>query len=310
MIDPGLLLFLIFLVLLLAGAPIAIALGASGAFIMVSEGLGASAIATNAYTSISKYPLLALPLFILTGMIFERAGVAARMVKFLSLLVGQWHGSKALVAILVCLLLGGISGSGVADAAAVAAVMLPAMTRAGYPRAFSASLIAAGGTTAILIPPSVGFILYSILVPQASVPAMLPPASCPACSPALALIVPAALLPSPALPLGPRRTAGQARRRRWPLEKPARGDLGPRCPADRARRPAWHVHADQAAVVAVFYGMFVGMVIYRSMGWRELSGCRSVLRPRSRPVVIIMALASNFITPAPVLGALDKLSFS
>ncbi|UCG99435.1 MAG: TRAP transporter large permease subunit, partial [Burkholderiales bacterium] len=89
--------------------------------------------ASNVYSSIAKYPLLALPVFILAGMIFERAGVAAKLVAFVAALVGPRRGAQGAVAIIVCMFLGGISGSGPADAAAVAMVMLPSMTRQGYP---------------------------------------------------------------------------------------------------------------------------------------------------------------------------------
>jgi C4-dicarboxylate transporter DctM subunit len=79
-------------------------------------------------------------------------------------------------------ILGGISGSGPADAAAVGAIMIPSMLKAGYPRAFSASVIAAGGSTPILIPPSIALIVYSLLVPQASLQPCSPLASSPGCS--------------------------------------------------------------------------------------------------------------------------------
>ena len=312
MIDPGLIMLGLFLLLLLTGAPIAIALGASGALIMVTENLGAPAIATNAYTSISKYPLLALPLFILAGMVFERAGVAERMVRFLSVLVGQWRGAKALVAISVCLLLGGISGSGVADAAAVAAVMLPAMTRAGYPKAFSASLIAAGGTTAILIPPSVGFILYSILVPQASVPAMFAAGIVPGFMAGLALIVPAIwlarrhqweALPDLAAAAAPKRSSAEL----WRLFREAIwGLIAPLIVLGGLRTGLFT--PTEAAVVAASYGMFVGLVIYRSMTLRGLWLCFVDAAEVSAVVMIIMALASNFAYAGSVLGALDHLA--
>ncbi len=81
--------------------------------------------------------------------------MALRLVQFAQALIGQRHGGLAAVAVLVCLIMGGMSGSGPADAAAVAMVMLPSMTKAGYPKPFSATLIAASASTAILIPPSI-----------------------------------------------------------------------------------------------------------------------------------------------------------
>ena len=172
MLTGSLILFLGFAVLLLLGAPLGVALGAAGTAVILIEGLGVMSVPTNVYAGLAKYPLLALPVFVLAGMIFERAGVALRIVNFTAALVGNRRGAQGLVAVLVCMFLGGISGSGPADAAAVAMVMIPGMAKQGYPRAFSASLIAAAGSTAILIPPSIAFIVYSVLVPGASVPAL------------------------------------------------------------------------------------------------------------------------------------------
>ena len=95
---------------------------------------------TNAYTGIAKYPLLAVPMFVLVGSIFDRSGVALRLVNFATCLIGRRPGSLAAVTVLVSMFLGGISGSGPANAAAVGGAMMGALSRAGYPRAFSASV--------------------------------------------------------------------------------------------------------------------------------------------------------------------------
>lgn len=124
-----------FLLAMLIGMPVAYALGIGGE-IGIVMGLSPDMLATlgtNTYNSIAKYPLIAIPLFILTGLIFERAGVAASLVTFAQSIIGQRPGGLTLVAVIVCLIMGGMSGSGPADAAAVAMVMLPSMTKAGYP---------------------------------------------------------------------------------------------------------------------------------------------------------------------------------
>ena len=86
--EGSLILFAGFALLLLIGAPLAIALGISGTAVILIEGLGIMAVPTNAYNGIAKYPLLALPVFVLAGMMFERAGVALRIVRFASAIVG------------------------------------------------------------------------------------------------------------------------------------------------------------------------------------------------------------------------------
>ena len=133
-----------FLLLLLLGTPIAVALGLSGVAGILTglDQYALGTVGTNTYNSIAKYPLIAIPLFVLTGVIFERSGVARRLVEFAAYFVGPRRGGLAVVAILVCMIMGGMAGSGPADAAAVATVMIPSMRRVGYPAAFSASVIA------------------------------------------------------------------------------------------------------------------------------------------------------------------------
>lgn len=95
-----------FLILLALSIPLAVALGLSGSLLIGLEGLGLLAVPANTYAGIAKYPLLAIPMFVLAGLILERAGVALRLVRFISALVGKWQGSLAVMAILVCALLG------------------------------------------------------------------------------------------------------------------------------------------------------------------------------------------------------------
>jgi len=124
-------LFGAFALLMCAGVPLAVALGLAGTAVIAFAGMGMMSVPTNLYGGIAKYPLLAIPVFILAGLVFERTGVAASMVKFASSIVGTRRGGLAVTAVLVCMLLGGISGSGPADTAAVGAIMIPAMVKAG-----------------------------------------------------------------------------------------------------------------------------------------------------------------------------------
>ena len=121
------LLFGIFVILMFAGVPLGVAMGLAGVAVVAATGMGMLSLPTNVYTGIAKYPLMAIPVFVIAGLIFERAGVAATIVRFASAVVGQRRGGLAIVAIMVAMILGGISGSGPADSAAVGAVMLPSM---------------------------------------------------------------------------------------------------------------------------------------------------------------------------------------
>jgi len=143
----GAVLFLIFLVLLLLGVPIAVSIGLAAIFVIWKSGLGIAVVSPNFYSGIAKFPLLAIPLFILAGFILERCGISERLVRFTNLLVGARPGGLAIVAVAVCVFFGGISGSGPADAAAIGAILIPAMIHEGYSKGFTAALIAGAGST-------------------------------------------------------------------------------------------------------------------------------------------------------------------
>ena len=190
------LLFAVFIITMMLGVPIGASLGLAGAAAIAlanaeAPWFGLLAVPQNFYAGLGKYPLLAIPMFVLVGSIFDRSGVALRLVNFAIALVGRGPGMLPLVAVCVAMCLGGISGSGPANAAAVGAVMIAAMNRAGYPASYSASVVGAAAATDILIPPSVAFIVYSVLVPGASVPALFAAGMIPGVLAGIALIVPA-----------------------------------------------------------------------------------------------------------------------
>ncbi len=302
--QGSLILFLGFALLLVLGAPLAIALGVAGTAVIMTEGLGVMAVPTNAYAGLAKYPLLALPVFVLAGMIFERAGVALRIVNFTAALVGKRRGAQGVVAILVCMFLGGISGSGPADAAAVAMVMIPGMAKQGYPREFSASLIAAAGSTAILIPPSIAFIVYSVLVPSATVPALFAAGMVPGILAGLSLLI-------PVLYFSIREgwgTQGAGREQSvWQSFKDASwGLLAPVIILGGLRSGMFT--PTEAAVVAAFYGFFVGVFVYRTLKWRDIYRVLVESAEISAVVMIIISLAGVFAHAGSTLGAFDAFA--
>jgi C4-dicarboxylate transporter DctM subunit len=302
--EGSLILFGGFALLLLMGAPLAVGLGLVGTLVILREGLGIMSVPTNVYAGIAKYPLLALPVFILAGMIFERAGVAERLVRFVSACVGNRAGGPAIVAVLVCMFLGGISGSGPADAAAVAMVMIPGMAAQGYPREFSASLIAAAGSTAILIPPSLAFIVYNILVPQASIPALFAGGMIPGILAGLSLLVPVLWF---SIREGWGRDSGRVDVRFWQTFREAIwGLIAPVIILGGLRLGLFT--PTEAAVVAAFYGLFVGFFVYRSLDLSKLYTVLVESAEISAVVMIIVALASVFAHAGSTLGAFDAFA--
>jgi C4-dicarboxylate transporter, DctM subunit len=306
----GVSLFLVFILMMLAGVPIGAAMGLSAALAIAMANLdtqwfGLLAVPHNFYAGLGKYPLLAIPMFVLVGTIFNRSGVAQRLVNFAIAIVGQGPGMLPLVAIAVALLLGGISGSGPATAAAVGGVMILAMTRAGYPPAFSASVVGAAAAIDILIPPSIAFIVYSVLVPGASVPAMFAAGMFPGILVGLALMIPSVWLAKkhrmglsegalPRPPFWP--SLGQAS---WGLAAPVL-ILG-------GMRLGWFTPTE-AAVVAVFYGLFVGMVIHRTIGVRDLFDILRESGELSAIILLVVALAGIFAYSLSTLGIIDPVT--
>lgn len=304
------LLFVAFLGLMFIGVPIGAALGLAGATAIAlantdSQWFGLLAIPQNFYAGLGKYPLLAIPMFVLVGSIFDRSGVALRLVNFAISIVGRGPGMLPLVAICVAMFLGGISGSGPATAAAVGGVMIAAMARAGYPAAFSASVVAGAAATDILIPPSVAFIVYSVLVPGASVPALFAAGMLPGILAGVALIVPTVWLArrhkmgalESTLPRPPFWRS--LREASWGLAAPV-VILG-------GMRAGWFTPTE-AAVVAVFYGLFVGMVVHRTIQVRDLFSILRESGELSAVILIVVSLAGIFAFSLSTLGVIDPIT--
>lgn len=304
------LLFVAFLVLMFLGVPIGAALGLAGAACIALANMdvqwfGLLAVPQNFYAGLGKYPLLAIPMFVLVGSIFDRSGVAARLVNFAVAIVGRGPGMLPLVAICVAMFMGGISGSGPATAAAVGGVMIAAMARAGYPAPFSASVVAGAAATDILIPPSVAFIVYSVLVPGASVPALFAAGVFPGILAGLALIIPAVWMAR-------RHKMGQleASLPRPPFWKSLREAIwGLAAPVVilGGMRAGWFTPTE-AAVVAVFYGLFVGMVIHRTIKLRDLFAIFREAGELSAVILLVVALAGVFAFSLSTLGVIDPIT--
>ncbi|ABM38750.1 TRAP transporter large permease [Polaromonas naphthalenivorans] len=304
------LLFVAFIAMMLVGVPIGAALGLAGATAIAlangdSQWFGLLAVPQNFYAGLGKYPLLAIPMFVLVGSIFDRSGVALRLVNFAVAIVGRGPGMLPLVAIAVAMFLGGISGSGPACAAAVGGVMIAAMNRAGYPAAFSASVVGAAAATDILIPPSVAFIIYSVLVPGASVPALFAAGMVPGILAGLALIVPAVWL-SRRHKMGALE-ASMPRPPFWASFREAVWGLAAPVLILGGMRAGWFTPTE-AAVVAVFYGLFIGMAVYRTISVRDLFPILRESGELSAVILLVVSLAGIFAYSLNTLGVIDPLT--
>ncbi len=145
------------------GVPIAFSLLVTGAALMWHLNMfDAQILAQNIIEGANSFPLLAVPFFMLAGEIMNAGGLSKRIVAFATTLVGHLRGGLGYVGIMAAVIMGALSGSAVADAAALAALLLPVMHRAGYDKARSAGLIAAGSIIAPIIPPSIGFVIFGV----------------------------------------------------------------------------------------------------------------------------------------------------
>lgn len=156
-------LFTIFFILVLIGMPIAYCLGISSIVSLIRDGFSLTTFASIMYSGTAKFSLLAIPFFILTGVIMEKAGISARLVRFCKVMVGHIFGGLAVVTVVVSCFFAAISGSGPATVAALSPTLLPAMEEAGYDKDWAAALIANGGNVGIIIPPSVIFVIYGVI---------------------------------------------------------------------------------------------------------------------------------------------------
>lgn len=148
---------------MMLGVPIAYALLASGVALMLHLGLfDAQILAQNFTNGADSFPLLAVPFFMLAGEIMNSGGLSRRIVNFALALVGHFKGGLGYVTILAACLLSALSGSAVADAAALTALLLPMMVKAGHSKESSGGLIAASGVIAPVIPPSIGFVIFGV----------------------------------------------------------------------------------------------------------------------------------------------------
>lgn len=160
----ALLVFIIFLVCIALSVPIGVSmiLGAIAPILMLDKGGSIIQVLNNTFSGANSTPILAVPLFILGGVIMAEGGISKKLFNFFAYFVGRMSGGIPCAVILTCLFYGAISGSGPATTAAVGAMCVPFMISLGYDRQWSAGLVAVAGGLGVIIPPSIPFVLYSL----------------------------------------------------------------------------------------------------------------------------------------------------
>ena len=267
----GIVLLGIFVVLLVFGAPIAICLGMSSVAAILVQGAGKpieaimSVLPRLCSSASSKFVLLAIPFFILSGNVMEKAGISGRLINLAEKCLGHIKGGMAIVCVAVSCFFAAISGSGPATVAALGLIMIPAMVKAGYSPAFSCALMAAGGAIGVVIPPSITFVVYGSIA-DASITNLFISGLLPGLLMGAGLIA-AALFLGRKMDLTVMPKA--AGKERWTAFKDAFwGLLMPIIILGGIY--GGFFTPTEAAAVSVFYGLAVGVFIYREINFKKL----------------------------------------
>ncbi|MBK5276152.1 MAG: TRAP transporter large permease subunit [Desulfuromonadales bacterium] len=155
--------FALLIGLMLTGMPISISLGLTVlTFLFFMSNVPVETVAMKLFTGIEKFEIMAIPFFILAGNFLTHGGVAKRMIRFATSMVGHWHGGLGLAGVMACALFAAVSGSSPATVVAIGSILLPAMVKAGFPKNFGAGVIATSGSLGILIPPSIVMVIYAV----------------------------------------------------------------------------------------------------------------------------------------------------
>lgn len=262
------LLFLAMVGFLAVGLPIAFTLGLGSAiFYLTAPGISPAFLVQRMVASTESFPLLAVPFFIFAGAVMTQGGISHRILGLADALVGHRVGGLAQVNVLNSVFIGGMSGSGNADAAIDSKTLVPVMVRKGYSKAFSAAVTAASGVIAPIIPPGIGMLIYGFIA-DVSVGRLFIGGIVPGLLIALGLMVVVHVVSK-------RRGYGRERAHRLPLRDVLR----------HARDASWALFLPvlilgglrggaftptEAGAVAAVYAVVIGLFVYRELSWRDL----------------------------------------
>jgi len=155
--------FFVMIAMFALSVPVSIAIGWAGMVgAVTADGLSMLVVAQQLFVALDKYPLAAVPFFILAGNLMEASGISQRLVEFAKSLVGGFQGGLAITCVLTCMIFAAVSGSSVATTFAIGAILVPALLKHGYPRPYAASLQATSAELGVIIPPSIPLILYGV----------------------------------------------------------------------------------------------------------------------------------------------------
>lgn len=283
----GITLLFSFFILLFLNVPIAISLGLGTMITMLIFGLPTQIYADVVFAGLSPITLLAIPFFIFAGVLMDKSGASNNIMKFATLIIGPIPGGLAIASVVITMFWGALSGSGPATVAALGSVLIPAMIKAGYDKGFAAALVAASGGIAIIIPPSINLVVFGAIAGESIgtlfIAGILPGILMGLCFCAYAFIY-SLKKGYKGVPYGKFSEIVQAFKDAfWGLLTPViilggiyGGIFTP----------------TEAAVVAVVYSLFLGLVIYKEFTIKDLWRVSAEAGVGSATIMIIIANAS------------------
>ena len=282
-------LFVLLAVLLVIGVPVAVSLAVASLVYIMIDGLPEVVLVHNMINGIDSFPLLAIPFFILAGHLMNTAGITTKIFAFARALVGWMHGGLGHVNVGASIIFAGMSGAAVADAGGLGNVEIKAMRDAGYDTDFSVGITAASSTIGPIIPPSLPLVIFGVMA-SASIGELFAAGLIPGLLMALSLMIMVAIYSRRrSYP----RDAAFDSRRLWVTFKGAFFPLlTPVIVVGGIVTGAFT--PTEAAVAAVAYALFLGLVIYRSLNWRHLVRVSIDTIETSAAILMIVAAATIF----------------
>ncbi|GAB3070731.1 TRAP transporter large permease [Salinicoccus sesuvii] len=278
------------LILFLLGVPVAISLGLSSALALFIAGdMPLATVAQRSFVALDSFPLMAIPLFILAGVIMEYGGISQKLINLANALTGHVTGGLAIVTVVTTLFFAAISGSSVAATAALGSILIPAMIRRGYHKEFAGGVQAVSGTLGIILPPSIPLILYGVAA-GASIGDLFVASMLPGIIIGLGLVVTVYLI---------------AKRRDYTKERKATGK--------EVMNAFWEAipavimpfiilggiysgifTATEAAAVAVVYAFIISIFVYKGIGFSNIRTVLTTATETTASIMFILATAGLF----------------
>ncbi|MCR6544920.1 TRAP transporter large permease subunit [Dehalobacterium formicoaceticum] len=305
-------LFGYFILFLAIGVPVAMSLGLSAMATIIGAGtMPVEYVAQIAFTSIDSFPIMAIPFFVAGGVFMGVGGLSKRLLDLADELLGNFTGGLALATVATCMFFAAISGSGPATVAAIGSLTIPAMVERGYDKYFSAALVAAAGAIGVMIPPSNPFVVYGVSS-QASIGKLFMGGIVPGILTGLVLMGVSYYYAKK------NNWKGEARKRtaksiglafwdaKWALMVPViilggiySGKMTP----------------TEAAAVSAFYGLIVGLFVYKGINMQNIISCFMEACSTSAVIIVLMAMATIFgnimtVEQVPTMIAAAILKFT